>query len=787
MATSISADGATQYVSLRMNTGLVEYSTDQSTYTPIAATANWPVTITNTNPGVGSILRVVAIQNLTITAGYGDTSGYLIAGSEYLTFDGSGNTITLDGITDYPGFINNNNNGNIAVQNFTTTRSGGSTLAFGAAWLCQGFFGSGVSGISVTNCTNNGAVIAGLNEQCGGIVGRFFAFNGGSGTITGCTNNGTIDNSYAGGIAGFNCGRGGSVTITNCTNNGLIVTGLGIGGIVGGDAASNFGLVNITGCTNNGILSSNTGGGIAGSGLANDGGSCNITNCSNTGLNAAPGGGGIVGGSAGSNNGLCSITNCFNTGNLSQAAVGGIVGNSFAFNTNQPCSITNCYSTGSIATNNSGGIVGGNVGFNNNATYNPVVNITNCYSLGTIATNNGGICGGLTGAAYTNPATINITNSYSFGAISGTGEGLVAATLTSPNITLTTSNTYVANGTWDDTTANTNLTGDPLGVGISNKGTTWTSISANTPYLLSSYWLLTNPTQVYTPNSVSTSSANYSSVAGSYSPGIYSIQSSSQVGSTITVNVAAVAGTSPIYYGYSNNIYTLTNSTGITDPITTSINASTGVLDFILSVPYPCFLEGTQILCLENDQEVYRPVQSLRKGDLVKTIYNGFLPIHMIGTTAMYNPNNNDRIASRLYKCPKENYPGLFEDLYITGCHSILVPWLTYEQGQKTIKSLGRLFVTDKHCRLMAWVDEKAQPYKMAGVHNIYHIALENNDYYMNYGIYANGLLVESCSKRYLMEMSNMRILGEDDCSLTDGSLAEENVFHKMSCLVETC
>ena len=203
--------------------------------------------------------------------------------------------------------------------------------------------------------------------------------------------------------------------------------------------------------------------------------------------------------------------------------------------------------------------------------------------------------------------------------------------------------------------------------------------------------------------------------------------------------------------------------------------------------PYPCFLEGTKILCLENDQEVYRPVQSLRKGDLVKTIYNGFLPIHMIGTTAMYNPNNNDRIASRLYRCPKENYPGLFEDLYITGCHSILVPWLTYEQGQKTIKSLGRLFVTDKHCRLMAWVDEKAQPYKMAGVHNIYHIALENNDYYMNYGIYANGLLVESCSKRYLMEMSNMRILGEDDCSLTDGSLAEENVFHKMSCLVETC
>jgi len=38
-------------------------------------------------------------------------------------------------------------------------------------------------------------------------------------------------------------------------------------------------------------------------------------------------------------------------------------------------------------------------------------------------------------------------------------------------------------------------------------------------------------------------------------------------------------------------------------------------------------------------------------------------------------------------------------------------------------------------------------------------VALENDDYYMNYGIYANGLLVESCSKRYLKEESNMELI----------------------------
>ena len=227
-------------------------------------------------------------------------------------------------------------------------------------------------------------------------------------------------------------------------------------------------------------------------------------------------------------------------------------------------------------------------------------------------------------------------------------------------------------------------------------------------------------------------------------------------------------------------------------PTTPGYNSSTGgnatpLYTFFNLGPYPCFLEGSKILCFKNNKEVYRPVESLRKGDLVKTIHHGYLPIHMIGTSPMYNPSNNDRFASRLYRCPKENYPGLFEDLYITGCHSILVPWLTYEQGQKTIASLGKLYVTDKHCRLMAWVDEKTEPYRMEGIYNIYHIALENEDYYMNYGIYANGLLVESCSKRYLTELSNMRLLGEEDSSVTEDVSAEENVFHKMPSLIETC
>jgi hypothetical protein len=294
--------------------------------------------------------------------------------------------------------------------------------------------------------------------------------------------------------------------------------------------------------------------------------------------------------------------------------------------------------------------------------------------------------------------------------------------------------------------------------------------------------LLTNPTQIYTPNNVSTFT-NYTSSAGSYSPGIYSIQSSSQSGATITINVAAIAGTSPKYYGYYNNIYTLTNLNGGTGtPISATINESNGVLDIIL--PYPCFLEGTKVLCFENNEEVYRPVESLQKGDLVKTIYNGYMPVCMMGSSRIYNPGNDYRVANRLYKCPKEKYPTLFEDLYITGCHSILVPSMTDDEWENTKAVNGNIYVTDNHFRLIACADEKAEPFNKEGFMNIYHIALDHHDICMNYGIYANGLLVESCSIEYLIKYSNLKILGEADIAVYDDV---DKLSNNMACqLVDT-
>lgn len=171
---------------------------------------------------------------------------------------------------------------------------------------------------------------------------------------------------------------------------------------------------------------------------------------------------------------------------------------------------------------------------------------------------------------------------------------------------------------------------------------------------------------------------------------------------------------------------------------------------------YPCFKEDTKILTNKG----YIPIQNLRKGDLVKTLNDNFKPIDMIGKKEIYHPASDERIKYQLYKCSKDKFPEIFEELIITGCHSILIDnFINNEQKNKTFETLGDIYITDNKYRLPACVDSRTTVYENQGNHTIYHLALENDEYYFNYGIYANGLLVESCSKRYLKELSSMTLI----------------------------
>jgi hypothetical protein len=174
----------------------------------------------------------------------------------------------------------------------------------------------------------------------------------------------------------------------------------------------------------------------------------------------------------------------------------------------------------------------------------------------------------------------------------------------------------------------------------------------------------------------------------------------------------------------------------------------------------PCFKEGTKVLCQVDGVETYQPIETLKVGTLVKTSHHGFKKVELIGSGSLHNPGSNERLEDRLYKCSPANYPELTEDLYITGNHSILVDSLTKEQREQLIKHMGQIFLTDTKCRLIACVDERAEPLESEGVFPIWHLALENENEKMNYGIYVNGgLLVETCSINTLKSRANLVVV----------------------------
>jgi hypothetical protein len=174
---------------------------------------------------------------------------------------------------------------------------------------------------------------------------------------------------------------------------------------------------------------------------------------------------------------------------------------------------------------------------------------------------------------------------------------------------------------------------------------------------------------------------------------------------------------------------------------------------YVINEPVVCFLEGTKILTDIG----YLPIQTLKKGSLIKTLNNDYLPIDTISYCDIDNNICEDRNKDKLYVCSNKEYPSVFEDLVITGCHSILVDELTEYERAQSLNILGDIFVTDNKYRLPSCIDKKAYPYEKEGTFRIYHFALVNDDYYMNYGIYANGLLVETASRRFLKEIANMK------------------------------
>ena len=176
--------------------------------------------------------------------------------------------------------------------------------------------------------------------------------------------------------------------------------------------------------------------------------------------------------------------------------------------------------------------------------------------------------------------------------------------------------------------------------------------------------------------------------------------------------------------------------------------------NWTINANYTCFKEGTKILTDKG----YIPIENLKIDDLVLTYKYEYKAIKIIGNSKINHPAiQNNRIKNQLYVYKKEKNPELIEDLVITGGHSILLDRLSDNDFFKNNPMFGKeIYMIDNKYRLLSCIDENADVFDEPGIYNIYHLSLESEDENQAYGIYANGLLVESCSAEYLKKESKM-------------------------------
>ncbi len=259
----------------------------------------------------------------------------------------------------------------------------------------------------------------------------------------------------------------------------------------------------------------------------------------------------------------------------------------------------------------------------------------------------------------------------------------------------------------------------------------------------------------------SSGGTNYFALAGRYNSTNPAIWLSYDSGGTFSQVINSlnnftnlnIDGNQHVFGAYSN--YKQINILGGISAVTGNYGIYMGNYNIAI-----CFKEGSKILCLIDEQEIYVPVETITPGTLVKTRLDGYKPVALIGTSKLYNSGDDIRGSRRLYKLTQEHYPELIEDLVLTGCHCILTETITDEERSGIVDIMKNVYVTDCKYRLPTCVDQRAVPYEKEGVFPIWHLALEHDDIFMNYGIYANGLLVESTSKRMISLYSGMKMIG---------------------------
>jgi hypothetical protein len=200
-------------------------------------------------------------------------------------------------------------------------------------------------------------------------------------------------------------------------------------------------------------------------------------------------------------------------------------------------------------------------------------------------------------------------------------------------------------------------------------------------------------------------------------------------------------GSTPITYSISSgNAFVIT---GGGNSVAARIPATVYTMGQIMLPGYgSCFNHGTNILCQIHGADIWRPIEQLKRGDLVKTYKHGYRSITHIGKGALIN--NPDLWHSCMYQGQLQG----FEPLIITGGHALLVDTLTQEEREAQAAFWGRAEeVIDDKILIVAPVCKDFKAILNTDVYTYYHFTVENDgDDDRRYGVWANGFLTETPS-----------------------------------------
>jgi hypothetical protein len=300
----------------------------------------------------------------------------------------------------------------------------------------------------------------------------------------------------------------------------------------------------------------------------------------------------------------------------------------------------------------------------------------------------------------------------------------MSAVLSINSLSLTYTNSLLTM-TWNVTGTVAQGGGPTLTIDTLNITATNTVSSVATNYNLTSYG--GNALNSYTSVSVANFQRTYTNVGTTV---------------TIPIDVSGLNLTVGQSYNFSVQAFGTSQATGFPppQPLQTYSNVFTNSTNPV-QIGNSCFLKGTKIRCPNGEIDI----EKLKKGMLVSTLYHGDVAVDMVGYSRIHH--------SRALPVMEQLYTYLADDendtsLTVTGSHARLVDHVNAREIEGILLHTRSIFVTDDKIRLPACIDKKVVPYeKEESDEVVYHLALEHPNESLNYGVWANGRLMETCQK----------------------------------------